>query len=210
VSPTILNFTAPSNPKGDYDRQLAKMRVAHARKRALIETLLDAAARHAVLRGVQSGELNWLRALQSAVDGARGLLGASAAAAERREAACAALAAAAAAAQQRSSVAPEDAYLTRLQRLLRPAGADWAAVAAGGEGWQQGGAGAGAGGLAGGGQAGTPQAPLLTPRRCKTVRLSVLLVQGAPEPDAPTTPDAVGGQKEPAHLHRLLEPAPSI
>jgi hypothetical protein len=107
------------------------MRVAHDRKRGLIDTLLDAAARHAVLRRVQSGELAWLRDLQAAVEAVRALLEGVGAAAAAREAACGAVAAAAAAAQQRSSVVPDDVFVGRAQQLLQPRTADWAAVYSG-------------------------------------------------------------------------------
>ncbi|KAI8469680.1 MAG: hypothetical protein J3K34DRAFT_512435 [Monoraphidium minutum] len=145
--------------EGDYDRQLAKMRVAHARKRALIETLLDAAARHAALREVQAAELGRLRELSSAAEAARALLAAAGAATARREAAAGGAAAAAAAAAGRSSIAPEDAYLARLNQVLRPAGAaEWEAAQAGGE--------PGGGGAAGGGGGGGfgAQGGALTPR----------------------------------------------
>jgi hypothetical protein len=107
------------------------MRVAHERKRAMIDTLLDAAARAAALRELQAGELAWLHELVAAVEGARDVLGAVAAAVGAREAAYAAAGAAAAAAAARSSVAPDDVYLTRLQQLLAPGSADWAAARAG-------------------------------------------------------------------------------
>lgn len=113
------------------------MRVAHERKRALIETLLDAAARHAVLREVQAGELRWLQELQGAVEEVRALVEAVVAAAAWREGSYAAVAAGVAAQRQRSSVAPEDGYLQQLQQLLQPGMADWAAVHAGTEEQQQ-------------------------------------------------------------------------
>ena len=104
------------------------MRVAHGRRRALLDALLDAAARHAALRALQAGELAWLRRLQAAAEGARGVLEAAAAAATAREAAYEAAAGAHAARQRRSTVAPDDALLARLQQALTPSAADWAAV----------------------------------------------------------------------------------
>jgi len=171
--------------QGDYERQLCKMRVAHERKRALIETLLDAAARHAVLRQVQAGELQWLRELQAAVEGVRALLDSVTGAAAQREGAYGAAAAAAASQQQRSSVAPDDVYLTRMQQLLQPGSANWAAVHAGSSGADVDGrtpqtanaraAAAGGRGAAGGGAPlGTPppasgsHAPLFNPRSART------------------------------------------
>jgi hypothetical protein len=107
------------------------MRIAHDRKRGLIEALLDAAARAVALRELQARELTWLRELSADVEGVREVLGAAAAAGAAREAAYGALGAAAAAAATRSSVAPEDLYLTRVQQLLAPGAIDWAAARAG-------------------------------------------------------------------------------
>ncbi|GBF94508.1 hypothetical protein Rsub_07042 [Raphidocelis subcapitata] len=121
--------------RGDYERQLRKMAVAHDRKRALIDALLDAAARAAALQELRAGELRWLRGLGAQVDGVRALLDALARAAAARQGAYAAAGAAAAAAAARSSLAAEDVFASRVQQLLQPGSADWAAVRAGGDGF---------------------------------------------------------------------------